>query len=75
MEFEAIMYKENAEPFFGVSAEDYAKMPPEEQAGITANIVNKDYIFEGSAKTPKGGKQVFSVIRAHAAANKRSSYD
>lgn len=75
MEFEAIMYKEHAEPFFGVSAEDYAKMPLDEQAGITAKNVNKDYIFEVSAKTLKGGKQVFSIICAHAAANKRSRID
>jgi hypothetical protein len=75
MEFEAIMYNEHAEPFFGVSAEDYAKMPLDEQAGITAKVINKNYIFEVGAKFLKEGKQVFSIIRAHAAANKRSRID
>jgi hypothetical protein len=69
------VYKEHAEPFFGVSAEDYAKMLLDEQSGITVNKIHKDYIFEIAAKTLKGGKQVFNVIKAHAAADKRARVD
>jgi hypothetical protein len=74
MEFEAIMYKEHAEPFFGECAEDYAKMSPEQQQGVIASIINKEYIFELSAKIVQGTKKI-NILKGHAAANKRARVD
>lgn len=68
------MYKEHAEPFFGVCAEDYARMSAEQQQGVIASIINKKYIFELSAKVVQGTKRI-NILKGHAAANKRARVD
>jgi hypothetical protein len=64
------MYAEHAEPFFGITAGDYATMTPDQQAGVTANFIGKDSIFEVSAKVQKG-KTSINVLKAHLATSKR----
>lgn len=68
---EAVMYSEHAEPFFGITAGDYAIMTPDQQAGIIANYVGKDFVFEVSAKVQKG-KTIINVLKAHPATSKRT---
>jgi hypothetical protein len=64
------MYPEHAEPFFGVTAGDYAAMTPDQQAGVVANFIGKNFIFEVSAKVQKN-KTTINVLKAHLATSKR----
>jgi hypothetical protein len=68
---EAVMSSEHAEPFFGITAGDYAAMTPDQQAGIIANHVGKDFILEVSAKVQKN-KTTINVLKVHPATSKRA---
>lgn len=65
------MYAEHAEPFFGITAGNYAAMTPDQQAEIIANYVGKDFIFEVSAKVQKG-RPTINVLKAYPATSKRA---
>lgn len=64
------MYQENAEPFFRITAKDYASMTADQQAGVTINFIGKDFIFEVSAKVVKD-KTTINVLKDHVATRKR----
>jgi hypothetical protein len=71
MEFEAVMYKEHAEPFFGVCAKDYVRMSAEQHQGVVASVINKECMFELTAKIVHGMKRI-NILKGHAPANKRA---
>jgi hypothetical protein len=64
------MYQEHAEPFFGITAKNYATMNADQQAGVTTNFIGKDFIFEVSAKVVRD-KTTINVLKAHLATRKR----
>jgi hypothetical protein len=49
-------------------------MSGEQQQGIITAVINKDYIFELSAKIVQGAHKM-NILKCHAAANKRMRVD
>jgi hypothetical protein len=58
------MDPKHAEPFFGITNGDYAKLSPNQHAGVIVNYVSKDFIFEVFARVQKNKCSIINVLKA-----------